>query len=301
MKWLNGMAVVVISLGLMIGGLNTAEARLGGGKSFGSKFSHSQGVQRNAVENKQPAAQPRNTERQPPLANKGGIMGMLGGLALGGLLGALFFGGAFEGVNVLDILLLALIAFLLFKFMAAWVRRNQPTLAAGYPGAEAAAKGDVEQRVSGAGVPGSQGGEARTAATAHAGTSLGALRGAIPQGFDQAAFLDDAKACYTRLQKAWDDGDLAEIRQFTSDHVFAEIQDQYRARSGATHTEVVELEGEVLRVEDLDSRQEAAVLFNARLSEDGKPAWMQEVWHFTRSRTSHQPRWTLDGIQQVED
>ena len=42
-------------------------------------------------------------------------MGMLGGLALGGLLGALFFGGAFENINFMDVLIFGLIACVLYK------------------------------------------------------------------------------------------------------------------------------------------------------------------------------------------
>ncbi len=48
---------------------------------------------------------------------------MLGGLALGGLLGALFFGGAFENLNFLDIAIFALIGFLLYRLFAARARR----------------------------------------------------------------------------------------------------------------------------------------------------------------------------------
>jgi len=46
-------------------------------------------------------------------------MGMLGGLALGGLLGSLFFCGAFENINFMDILVFGGIAFLLYKLFAA--------------------------------------------------------------------------------------------------------------------------------------------------------------------------------------
>ncbi|TPW09382.1 MAG: Import inner membrane translocase subunit Tim44, partial [Halothiobacillaceae bacterium] len=109
-----------------------------------------------------------------------------------------------------------------------------------------------------------------------------------------------AKACFNRLQAAWDQGDLAEIRQFTTDHVFAEIQDQFRARGGETQTEVLSLNAQLLRVEDIGSKMEAVVLFEAEMREDGAPAQVAEIWHFTRPTASTQPTWFVDGIQQVE-
>jgi predicted lipid-binding transport protein (Tim44 family) len=52
-------------------------------------------------------------------SKRGGLMGLLGGLALGGLLGSLFFGGAFENFNFMDILIFGGIAYLLYKLFAA--------------------------------------------------------------------------------------------------------------------------------------------------------------------------------------
>ena len=60
------------------------------------------------------------------MTNRGGLMGMLGGLALGGLLGSMFFGGAFENFNFMDILIFGGVAFLLYKLFAARARNTQP-------------------------------------------------------------------------------------------------------------------------------------------------------------------------------
>ncbi|MDQ6979252.1 MAG: Tim44 domain-containing protein, partial [Mariprofundaceae bacterium] len=88
------MAAIIVAIGGLGLSVDTAEAkRFGGGSSFGKKHSA-------------PTTQPGMTQRSTPgqSANKqggsarSGMMGMLGGLALGGLLGAMFFGGGFEGV-----------------------------------------------------------------------------------------------------------------------------------------------------------------------------------------------------------
>jgi predicted lipid-binding transport protein (Tim44 family) len=137
-----------------------------------------------------------------------------------------------------------------------------------------------------------------------AGFGGAAAPAAFPADFDAAAFLNGAKAAYAMMQKAWDAGDLAELRALTTDKVFGELQDQIRARGGAAnHTELLRVEAEILEVQDMGANREAAVLFDVLLREapGAAPAQVREVWHFTRSRNSRQPTWFLDGIQQVED
>ncbi len=298
---LSSVIVALAALTLTLGVVPVAEAKKGfsGGGSFGSKFSQSKPVKR---ESATPAgrqapmtpAQKANSERKQQLAQKGGIAGMLGALAIGGLLGALFFGGAFENINFMDILVFGLIAFLLFKLLAGKRRQQpQPAAAGGYGPMEEQAEAEqpYQQRESAAGF---QGGGASD--------GLDALRTGIAiEGFDAEEFLHGAKNCFHRLQRAWAEGDLADIRQFTTDHVFAEIQDRIRARAGNPTIEVVSLEAELLGATDLGSKQEAAVLFTGELIEDGERSRIEEVWHFTRPSSSTQPTWFLEGIQQVED
>jgi len=284
---------------LFVSGMDVAEAkRFGGSKSFGSKFSQSQPLKKNSM-NKNSAQQQQaspaiqqNAARKQQLAQRGGIMGMLGALALGGILGALFFGGAFEGVNFMDILIISLIIFALFKFMS---RRNQqqPAAAGGYGPADLDdADNDQQRQTAGEQLGGHDSTDEER--------SIDDLRSATPKQFNQEAFLEGAKSCFARLQQAWDDGDLSDIRQFTTDHVFGEIQDQYQAREKHGKTEIVSLDAELLSSTDLGSKQEAIVLFKAELAEDGNSHPVEEVWHFIKPANSQQTTWFLDGIQQVE-
>ncbi|MFC1750036.1 Tim44 domain-containing protein [Pseudomonadota bacterium] len=295
------LIALVVSAGVTLGSIDTAEAakRFGGGKSFGSKFSQSQSVKRQnnaGASQKATAAQQTNLERKQQLGKKGGLMGMLGALAIGGLLGAMFFGGAFDGVNFMDILLFGLIAFLLFKFLSSRAKRSAPTPATATAGGYGNGMEDdsYQQRQTATDTITGSGNENNEEGT------LDSLRGGVTRKFDTDNFLDGAKSCFARMQRAWDDGDLADIREFTTDHVFGEIQDQVHAKEGQSKTEIVELNAELLKTEDLGSRQEAIVLFRAKLSEDGNPLSVEEVWHFVRPSTSTQPTWLLDGIQQVE-
>ncbi len=236
-------------------------------------------------------------------------MRMLGGIALGGLLGAMLFGGGFEGINFLDILIFGAVAFLLFKLFAARRGSTGRTATAGayYPPDSEAER--PYQRQAETGQPGRAGfntdvlfGKNRAASSA--GFSAQPATPVLPADFDAAAFLNGAKSAYAMMQKAWDEGDLADLRGLATDKVFGELQDQLRARGPQPNrTELLKVDAEILEVRDTGSDREVAVLFDTLLREapGEEPAQVREVWHFVRPRNSRQPTWFLDGIQQVED
>lgn len=303
----------LISLSLTLAAVSDADARrLGGGRSFGSRPSYSQPYQRSdttrqarpqqAPGYQSPAAQ-QNLAARSAMSRRGGLMGMLGGLALGGLLGAMLFGGAFEHLNLMDILVFGLIAFVLFKLFAARRRHaaSQTAAGTGYAADDLSSNHQPYER--------------STDRRPTAGFDTDLLRGVggghgttrampvIPADFDTAAFLRGAKAAYEQMQAAWDAGDLAGLRVLTTDQAFAELQDQIKQRTNPDHTELLKIETELLDVRDTGADREAAVLFDVVLREaaDQPPTQVREVWHFIRPRVSKQPTWYLDGIQQVED
>ena len=304
--------VFITAISLNLGMVDYAEAkRMGSGGSFGSKFSHNKPVKKNNTAQREQAtpskAQATNQARKQQLASKGGLMGILGGLAIGGMLGALFFGGAFEGINFFDILIIALIGFLAYKLLFA-KRKTQdgmtPATAGGGTYQQPDDNDQQQYRTSQNETSGSNHNPHTAEAYQEAPESnsgLDELRGTIPKDFDQQSFLQGAKSCFERLQKAWDEGDLAELRQFTTDQVFAEIQDQHKAKTSHSQTKVINLKAELLKVEELGSKNEATVLFEALINEDGAEGHISEIWHFTKSNSSLQPTWYVDGIQQVED
>lgn len=312
------LATLFLSLVLMLGGIHEAQAkRMGGGSSFGSKPSYSMPYQRSTTPS-MPSSQPQRSPAQQQAtaqnqaarqgwASRGGLMGMLGGLALGGLLGSLFFGGAFESLNLMDMLLFAGIAYLVFRLFASRARQGQTVSGNAYGQSPSSATGNGYHREHST-QPSSpagfntdvlfgkgKGGEAfNTGATAQSP--------AVPLNFDQAAFLRGAESAYRYLQEAWDKRDLAAIRGLTTDKVFAELQDQLRVSSAVNKTEVLKVNTELLEVREVGSSLEAVVLFDCLLREDDGPSdQVREVWHFTKPVNSQQPKWFLDGIQQLED
>jgi len=302
---------LMVTLGLLFASIQEASAaRMGSGKSFGSRPSYSTPYQRSPGMGQpggfaqQPAvspAQARNQGLRDSMAQRGGFGRFLGGLALGGLLGAVFMGGGFEHINFLDILVFAGIAFLLMRLFAA---RRQSAEARPTPAGYAGHASDTSpyERTSHEKAAGfdtdifSRGGSSAPRSSA--------ATAAFPSDFDQAQFISGAKAAYTMMQAAWDRGDLAELRSLTTDKVFGELQDQIRARGDAVNqTDLLKVECEILEVRDVSGSREATVLFDVMMREDptARPQQVREVWHFIRALNSRQPTWFLDGIQQLED
>jgi predicted lipid-binding transport protein (Tim44 family) len=321
MKNITGVFVTLaITLILSFGALSEAQAkRFGGGGNFGGRSSYSAPYQRSApsqqsqTSRQQPAAQPGQPVRQG-WANRG-LMGMLGGLALGGLLGSMFMGGGFHGLNFMDILVFGGIAFLLFKMFAG---RKTP---APQPAAYGRTYDDKFQNTgnnpssfSNSSSPDQPSGGFNTDMlfdknkptsnnSANLGQDADFNTAIIPTSFDRDGFLNGAKIAYTALQNAWDSRDLAEIRGLTTDKVFAEIQDQIRASTEENHTDILKINAEVLEVREIGNQIEAVVLFDniLREAQTAQANQVREVWHFIKPNNPAQTKWLLDGIQQLED
>src|SRR3954465_5020967 len=122
-KWLLGVCVVLAGASLVA---TEAEAkRLGGGRSVGT--------QRNVTPAPAKPAQQAAPQKPAPQAQPaqqgsrwGMLGGILGGLALGGLLGYLFSGSGFGGI-----LLIALLALAVFMIVRALAQRRQQVQLAG--------------------------------------------------------------------------------------------------------------------------------------------------------------------------
>jgi predicted lipid-binding transport protein (Tim44 family) len=312
---------VLLTLFLVFAGLNNAEARrFGGGGNFGGRSSYSAPYQRSAQPSR-PTNQQQQGAQQPQGARPGGfgmrngLMGMLGALAVGGLLGSLFHGGGFQGLNFLDMLVFGGIAYMLYKLFAG---RAKSVSAAQQPVyGRTSGNSDQDSSSSHSDQSGQNGptgfdtdilfdknkmsaaisGQGFQDQDADFNTTV------IPKDFDEQGFLNGAKIAYKTLQKAWDERDLAEIRGLTTDKVFAEIQDQINASTKENHTDILKLAAEILEVREIGNEIEAVVLFDTVMREDqnAQAGQVREVWHFIKPKNSLQSKWLLDGIQQLAD
>ena len=257
-----------ISFSLVI---HDAEARrLGGGKSFG--------MQRSVPTRQSAAPAPQQQPGTAPTATpqKRSWMGPIAGLAAGLGLAALasHFGLGGEMANFLMLALLAMAAFMLFRFV---MRRNAPAPAVQY-----------------AGMPQS------TPAAFDAAPAALSGSGAFPPGFDADTFVREAKLNFIRLQAAFDAGNLDDLRAFTTPEVFAEIRMQLAERGDAVQaTDVMTLDAEVLEAVDEGARHLASVRFTGLVREavDQGAIPLDEVWHLSKP-ASGQGGWVIAGIQQ---
>jgi predicted lipid-binding transport protein (Tim44 family) len=321
-KYTGVIVTLLLTLSLGLGGLSDAQAkRFGGGGSFGGRSSYSSPYQRSAAPTRSANQQQAGNQTQgakPGWANRGGLMGMLGGLALGGLLGSMFMGGGFHGLNFLDILMFGGIAFLLYKIFAARAgsaQRPAYDRASGRtPDNSYQDTASSYQQHPDTSPQNSSSGfntdilfdkNKKTAELSDQSVQQDAdfSTAIIPAGFDGQGFLTGAKIAYKTLQKAWDERDLAEIRGLTTDKVFGEIQDQIKASTEDNHTDILKLEAELLEVREIGNEIEAVVLFDTVIREDreAQAGQVREVWHFIKPKSGNQTKWLLDGIQQLAE
>jgi predicted lipid-binding transport protein (Tim44 family) len=269
-------------------------ARLGGGKSFGSKPSYQRSAPATTPSPTSPQVSPGQPAQQRPVAGPtpspmGRWGGMLGGLLMGGLIGSLLFGGghAFGGPGLFDILLIGGGLFLLYRFIRA---RRMAT-------ATAAPAGSMSFDRSPAQGWGQSGFSPSVEPEPPA-----AVPATLPAGFNADEFLKGAKAIYTRLQASWDKRDLEDIRQFVSPEVLAEIELQAQAGTQPGKTELLLINPSILEAREVEGQTTVSVLYDVMMREHGTELAKQvrELWHFSRETQKPEDFWKLEGIQQIE-
>jgi predicted lipid-binding transport protein (Tim44 family) len=273
----------ILALGLSI---DSAEAaRFGGGRSFG--------MQRQSI-----SPRPAPTRQAAPLAPTAPVgvpaatpkrnwMGMVGGLAAGlGIAALLSHFGMGAGVaNFLMIALLVVAAVFVFKLL--FRRATPPVQAAGYP--------EPMRYV------GSDDAPAATPLAAAVTGATVASAANVPADFDTNSFLRIAKLNFVRLQAANDTKDLADIREFVSPELYAEVKLQMDERGNAPQqTDVVTLNAEILDVTTEANRHIASVHFSGMIRETtgGAAEPFNEVWNLSKP-VDDSKGWIIAGIQQV--
>jgi predicted lipid-binding transport protein (Tim44 family) len=110
-----------------------------------------------------------------------------------------------------------------------------------------------------------------------------------------------AKVHFLRLQAAWDARDLADIREFTTPEVFAEVRMQMaEEKATASHTDVVTLDAQLLGIDAGPADYLASVRFHGtmREGEQSSAEAFEEVWNLSKPKDGR-TGWLLAGIQQL--
>ncbi|MCW3149230.1 hypothetical protein RTE98_06130 [Stutzerimonas frequens] len=260
--------------------LDAHAKRFGGGKSFGSAPSHQT---RQAPQQTQAA--PNQAGRQTPAAASGASrwLGPLAGLAAGGLLASMFMGDGFEGIQFMDILIFGLIAFLLFRFLAARRRQQQPAMAGHAP-----MQREMPQQPATSIFGGS-------AAPAAAAPVINA-----PAWFNEQSFVAAAREHFLSLQQHWDANEMDKIAEFVTPQLLGFLK-QERAEIGDAYqsTYIDDLQIQLDGVDDNAEKTTATLTFSgvAKTSrfDQGEP--FSESWRMERVQGENQP-WLVAGIRQ---
>jgi len=288
------LLTMIAGFGLsLLGIVDDADARrFGGGMSFGKHRSVSPPSQSRMFNQRKAAPQRSGAAGQRGSARTG-MMGMLGGLALGGMLGAMFFGGAFEGINLFDVLIIGGIIALVLMFL----KRRAAAGQASFAGAQPSSSPDFPQDFS-------TDGDADIVDSAPQQPVGAALRPDI----NAKHFIPAAKDIYVRMQKAWDNNDIEDIRKFCTAEIAERIgRDMKPGQSNVT--EVATLNAEIADSWIESDLEWVAVNYSAMLREqtlddsgatlDDQTAEVNEVWIFQHAPKSDDPTWYLAGIQQA--
>lgn len=272
-----------------------AEARrMGGGKSIGKqRDSINQQATPRPAQSQSAASAPASAAAAGGASKWGGA---LAGLAAGGLLAALFMGGAFEGINMADILMLLVLAAVIF-FIIRMLRKpradqaSRPIQFSG-AGANRAGSGLTPTSMT---LPETGAGTVSTAA------DNGGAPNSIPADFEIEPFLRNAKLSFMHLQQAHGAHDLEDIREYTTPELFAELSAQINESGEAPQkSEVIFVDANLLDVTVTDDMAIASVRFNGQLREspDALAESFDEIWHIQKDLRDRNGAWLVAGIQQ---
>ena len=260
-----------------------AEARkFGGSKSFGRSYKTAPAQPTQSINTSNPTV---SKQTQP---NKSGLMGgLLGGLLAGGIFAWLLGSGAFSGLQIFDILIMAGIAFLVFRFLksrkTATPADQQPAYSMPY---------QTKQTAEPVYQPASTGSFASA-------TSQETVPFDLPVGFDISAFTKEATEHYKSLQNAWNIDDFSKIQEYVTPELFNELKQERAQYPGEQHTEVLYLNAELVRAERKTSSAHLSVLFKGRYRDavEGIEEDINEIWHLERDIITSNAPWVIVGIE----
>jgi predicted lipid-binding transport protein (Tim44 family) len=272
---------MVLCLGLTLS-LDANARRMGSGKSFGAAPSHQ------ASQTKQAA--PSSPAAAAPLAGKaaaaGGMsrwLGPLAGLAAGGLLASMFMGSGFDGMQFLDILIIGLIAFLAFRFIASRRKQHaQPATAGGVP---------YQREVT-----------PQQNSVFGGSAAPSALKPVIkaPAWFNETSFINAGREHFLNLQQHWDANEMDKLAEFTTPQLLAFLQ-QERASlgDGFQSTYIDDLEVQLDGLDDQADKTIATLTFSGieKSSRFDQGEAFSESWRMERAQGDNQP-WLIAGMRQ---
>ncbi|KAB0485792.1 Tim44 domain-containing protein [Pseudomonas sp. SWRI74] len=268
-----------------------AAKRFGGGKSAGAAPTHQTSQMAPSSPGMGGAAATAGAAGAAGAAAKAGgasrWLGPLAGIAAGGLLASMFMGDGFQGMQIFDILIMAVIAFLVFRFIAARRRKQQEQFA---PAGHAPMQREAfEQKPAGGSIFGG------SAAPVAARPVINA-----PAWFNERNFIEAARNHFQSLQQHWDANEMDKIAEFVTPQML-EFLKRERADlgDGFQSTYIDNLNVQLDGVDDRADKTIATLTFSgvSKTSRFDQGEVFSESWNMERPQGENQP-WLVAGIRQ---
>lgn len=319
-RWIARIFTIAFAVSLVAASYHEAEARAGGGRSFGSRGTRTYKAPSRTVNPSpsRPQAAPASPQQPFPQAQpqrQGGsfLRGLAGGV-VGGLLGGMLFRslgfagpGAGGGIGIFDILLIGGILYLIYRFVAS--RRREAAQTAG------GAQQNWRQAETVEPPPQQYGfGQAAQAAPVDE-TSFGLAHVRQMDGtFDENRFKETVQDVFFRIQGAWTRRDLSPVADLLTPEmqvVFRQQIDELRAAGTINRLENIAVrEVDITEAWQEEGKDFLSVRFLASILDyttdetgkviagsDTEPVKFEEYWTFCRP-VGPNP-WKLSAIQQA--
>ena len=281
---------MALCIGLTMSLDANAAKRFGGGKSAGAAPTHQTSQMAPASGAGSAAATAGAAGAAGAAAKAGGAsrwLGPLAGIAAGGLLASMFMGDGFQGMQIFDILIMAVIAFLAFRFIAARRRKQQEHMAAA--GHAPIAREVFEQKPASGSIFGGSAAPAAVRPVINA-----------PAWFNEERFVEAARNHFQSLQQHWDANEMDKIAEFVTPQLL-EFLKKERADlgEGFQSTYIDNLNVQLDGVDDRSDKTVATLTFTgvSKSSRFDQGEVFNESWNMERPQGDNQP-WLVAGIRQ---
>lgn len=307
--------ILIITLFSALFSTNIYAARFGSGKSFGHQRSNQHQSSPSHPQQQRPAQQPPHQQQatNPPAPPKRSFMSkvlpVLAGLSAGALLGSLLSGhglGGGLGAILMMIVGAVVVFYIVRKLMTRKTEEQtvnpfqpsapqQPVYSQPYAPPVDTTQSAPQSMNQGYNYPDEVSQRPADSYQQPASGSY-AFNRSYNVDFNKDDFLRTAKITFIRMQSAYDQKNLTDIRNFTTPEVFAEIQMQLQERGNEmNYTEIVNINAALID-EPYDTNPAASVLFSGQIKEqkDASPVQVNELWHFVKTNNN----WLIAGIEQ---
>jgi predicted lipid-binding transport protein (Tim44 family) len=266
---------LVMAVFLSISFAEPAEAKRFGSGGFGKAFKTS--PFKKASPQKAIPGNGSNLAGNKAAGRKPGMGGLMGGLLAGGMFAYLLGSGAFEGIQFMDILLFALLGFVLFKVFAG--RKQVHAHQQGYQGSPTSQ-------------PAHQAFESSN-------SSMGSGQDVpmdLPVDFDLAGFTSRAVEHYSLVHKAWDQADMSTVKEYLDESLYSQLEAERKQDSDILNNQILDLDAEIVRSQATKEGFILSVLFRGRMKDldQNQEQGIYDVWHL--EQTNGGP-WLIVGIE----